>query len=209
MKLFFKVAAILALAGLVLCQCTKPQPEPEPVDGFEDQLPKNQILRNVAVTTDKAVYAPGSTVVFTGDRSQSGLGVRYWHLGQVIREDLLEDSASWTWTPPSYDFQGYFVELIGKNAEGVLRTVGSVAVDVSSDWTRFPRYGFLSKFGGVVPSKRASVIANLNRYHINGISITTGCTTITTHWPAPWKTPIQNGPASSVTYAKKRWFKDT
>lgn len=169
MKLFFKVAAILALAGLVLCQCTKPQPVPEPVDGFEDQLPKNQILRNVAVTTDKAVYAPGSTVVFTGDRSQSGLGVRYWHLGQVIREDLLEDSASWTWTPPSDDCQGYFVELIGKNAEGVVRTVGSVAVDVSSDWTRFPRYGFLSKFGGVVPSKRASVIANLNRYHINGI----------------------------------------
>ena len=169
MKQLFKAATVIALAGLVLCRCNKPQPEPEPIDGFEDQLPKNQILRNVTLTTDKAVYAPGSTVVFSGDRSQGGLGVRYWYLGQVIREELLDDSASWTWTPPGDDFQGYYVELVGKNAEGVVRTVGSVAVDVSSDWTRFPRYGFLSKFGDVAPSKRESVIANLNRYHINGI----------------------------------------
>ena len=171
LRRFSFIAAILVLAGLVLCQCRKPDPDPvpTPTSGLEDLLPKSPILRNMTISTDKAVYAPGSTVTFTGDRSQSGLGVRYWFLGQVIREELLEDSSTWTWTPPSDDFQGYYVEIIGKNAEGVVRTVGSVAVDVSSDWTRFPRYGFLSKFGGVFPSKRASVIANLNRYHINGI----------------------------------------
>lgn len=164
------IPVFVALACLVLCQCVKPNPDDkDPVSSFEDNLPKSQILRNVTITTDKAVYAPGSSVTFTGDRSQSGLGVRYWFLGQVIREELLEDSSSWTWTPPADDFQGYYVELVGKNAEGQVRTVGSVAVDVSSDWTRFPRYGFLSKFGGVLPSKRASVIANLNRYHINGL----------------------------------------
>ena len=158
-----------ALACILLCQC-KEVPENPPVEsGIEARLPNSQILRNVTITTDKAVYAPGSEVRFTGDRSQGGLGVRYWHLGDVIEEKLLDDCAEWTWTLPSTDFQGYYVELIGKNAQGVVRTVGSVAVDASSDWTRFPRYGFLSKFGNVVPSKRASVIANLNRYHINGL----------------------------------------
>lgn len=164
----------LALAGLLLCRC---KAEPNPQDGsssggdgtIEEKLPASQILRNVSIITDKAVYAPGSTVVFTGDRAQAGLAVRYWHLGSLVEEKLLEDSSKWTWTLPAKDFQGYYVELIGKNASGEVRTVGSVAVDASSDWTHFPRYGFLSKFGGVAQSKRASVIANLNKYHINGI----------------------------------------
>lgn len=171
----FKTLVLPALAGILLCQC-KAEPNPgqeNPSQGsessIESQLPVSQILRNVRITTDKAVYAPGSTVVFTGDRSQAGLGVRYWHLGELVHEQLLEDSSQWTWVLPSNDFKGYYVELIGKNASGVVRTVGSVAVDASSDWTHFPRYGFLSKFGGVAPSKRESVIANLNRYHINGI----------------------------------------
>ena len=162
-----------ALAGLLLCQCGKdpdvPDPKPSPESGLESLLPNNQILRDVAVTTDKAMYAPGSVVRFTGDRSQSGIGVRYWHLGEVVEEKLLDDTAEWTWTLPAKDFQGYMVELVGKNAQGEVRTVGSVAVDASSDWTRFPRYGFLSRFGNVAPSKRESVIANLNRYHINGL----------------------------------------
>lgn len=163
--------AVPVLACLLLCQCRKDpvNPSPPEEERIEDKLPNSQVLRNVAITTDKAVYAPGSVVRFTGDRSQAGLGVRYWHLGDIVAEELLDDSSEWTWTLPSKDFQGYYVELIGKNAQGVVRTVGSVAVDASSDWTKFPRYGFLSKFGGVAASKRASVIANLNRYHINGI----------------------------------------
>lgn len=160
-----------ALACILLCQCKVEPDNPTPPegDGIEAQLPNSQILRNVTITTDKASYAPGSVVRFSGDRSQAGLAVRYWHLGDIVEEKLLEDSAEWTWTLPAADFRGYYVELIGKNAQGVVRTVGSVAVDASSDWTRFPRYGFLSKFGNVAPSRQASVIANLNRYHINGI----------------------------------------
>jgi len=160
------------LAGVLLCQCGK---EPSAEGGestpasLEEELPSSQLLRSMTVSTDKARYAPGSTVQFTGDKSQSGLAVRYWHLGEIVEEKLLEDSMSWTWTLPEKDFQGYLVELIGKNAAGEIKTVASVAVDASSDWTRFPRYGFLSKFGNVVASQRASVMANLNRYHINGI----------------------------------------
>ena len=87
LRRFSFIAAILVLAGLVLCQCRKPDPDPvpTPTSGLEDLLPKSPILRNMTISTDKAVSAPGSTVTFTGDRSQSGLGVRYWFLGQVIR----------------------------------------------------------------------------------------------------------------------------
>lgn len=162
-----------ALAGVMLCQCKAdpipPEKETPGESAIEAQLSPNAILRNVTVTTDKAAYAPGAIVTFRGDRAQAGLAVRYWHLGDIVEEHLLEDSSEWTWTLPLKDFQGYYVELIGKNAEGVVRTVGAVAVDASSDWTRFPRYGFLSKFGDVAPSRIASVIANLNRYHINGL----------------------------------------
>ena len=42
-------------------------------------------------------------------------------------------------------------------------------MDVSSDWTRFPRYGFLSSFGDIPQSGIESVIDNLNRHHINGV----------------------------------------
>ncbi|MBR1573947.1 MAG: glycoside hydrolase family 66 protein [Bacteroidales bacterium] len=172
MKIKHLIAAALCI---LLAGCTKPQQQEEKPAGpgaadseVLDKLPASTVLRSVTVHTDKAAYAPGETVTFTCGRSQS-MAVRYWHLGTLLSESLLEDPTSWTWTPPTVDFQGYYVELVGKNAEGEIKTVGSVAVDVSSDWTRFPRYGFLSRFGDIAPSQIASVIDNLKNYHINGI----------------------------------------
>ncbi len=154
----------------VLClfwQCTGPL-EPTPSD-IESGLPNSTILRTVTVSTDKSAYKPGDTVLFTADKSQKGLAVRYWHLGELIDEMLLTEG-SWSWTVPSKDFQGYMVELVGKDKDGNIKTVGTVGVDVSSDWTRFPRYGFLSKFTDkVADSNIQSVIENLKDYHINGI----------------------------------------
>lgn len=46
---------------------------------------------------------------------------------------------------------------------------GAIAVDVSSDWKRYPRYGFLSKFPKLSESQMDAVIDILNRHHINGI----------------------------------------
>ncbi|MBR1872625.1 MAG: glycoside hydrolase family 66 protein [Bacteroidales bacterium] len=133
-----------------------------------DGLPSSAILRSVTLTTDKAAYTPGESVTFTVDKSQS-MAVRYWHLGTLLSENILQDGTSWTWTPPSEDFRGYYVELVGKNSAGELKTVGSTAVDVSGDWTRFPRYGFLSKFGDMAPSQIRSVVENLKNFHINGL----------------------------------------
>lgn len=119
------------------------------------------------LTTDKAKYNPGEEVTFSVNGTHQNTVVRYKYLGETIAEENLA-SRSWTWTPPSEDFRGYMVELVKVtgNEETVLGTVG---VDVSSDWTKFPRYGFLSKFGNISAAQRADILNNLKDFHINGL----------------------------------------
>ena len=60
------------------------------------------------------------------------------------------------------------VEIIP--AESSSKTpVAQIAIDVSSDWSKFPRYGFLSDYGDLSDSEMKEVIDNLNRHHINGL----------------------------------------
>ena len=100
----------------------------------------------IDISTDKAVYTPGSTVRFSLASMPSGTyKVRYSHLGEVIKEEPLT-STSWQWVTPADDYRGYLVEIY-QEAGGKQNTYGSIAVDVSSDWTKFPRYGFLSSYG--------------------------------------------------------------
>jgi dextranase len=119
------------------------------------------------VTKDKAKYNPGEEVNFTVNGSHPNTVVRYKSLGKVIAEESLS-ATSWSWTPPADDFRGYMVELV-KTTDGEETVLGTVAVDVSSDWTRFPRYGFLSEFGNVPAAQRNRVLNNLKDFHINGL----------------------------------------
>lgn len=116
---------------------------------------------------DKAKYSPGEEVTFSVNGTHQNTIVRYKYLGVVIAEEALA-SRTWSWTPPSEDFRGYMVELV-KTTAGEETVLGTVGVDVSSDWTRFPRYGFLSEFGNVSAGERSNVLNNLKDYHINGI----------------------------------------
>lgn len=116
---------------------------------------------------DKAKYSPGEEVTFSVNGTHQNTIVRYKYLGVVIAEEALA-SRTWSWTPPSEDFRGYMVELV-KTTTGEETVLGTVGVDVSSDWTRFPRYGFLSEFGNVSAGERSNVLNNLKDYHINGI----------------------------------------
>ncbi len=118
-------------------------------------------------TKDKAKYKPGEEVTFSVNGTHQNTIVRYKFLGEVVAEENLA-SRSWTWTPPSEDFRGYMVELV-KTTGGEETVLGTVGVDVSSDWTKFPRYGFLSEFGNVSPAERSDVLNNLKDYHINGL----------------------------------------
>ena len=121
------------------------------------------------LSTDKALYAPRQTISFSVKGNlPAGATVRYRHGADVVEEHPLSGS-TWTWTAPSQDFTGYLVDIYTKNGSG--ETVyGTIAVDVSSDWNRFPRYGFVATYDKSKTQKTIDAeMALLNRYHINGV----------------------------------------
>ena len=133
--------------------------------GATIKLPK---LRN-SIETDKCCYSPGETVnlSMTGTLP-SGMRVRYRFLGDIIADTLLS-ARTWTWTTPPEDFRGYLAEvyLPEEDCDNIYATI---AIDVSSDWTRFPRYGFVATFGSdKTTSKTKTEMKWLNRCHINGV----------------------------------------
>ncbi len=124
---------------------------------------------NIEINTDKAIYIPGDAVEFTIDDSSlpSNTKVRYKYLNTVIEEADIEAS-QWTWTTPADDYTGYIVEVYA--TEGESETIyATIGIDVSSSWTKFPRYGFLSHYGIIADSEIQTVIDNLSRHHINGL----------------------------------------
>lgn len=167
----FKYLSIFfALLCVACCHRGTPVLPEDNTASLTEKLPVSTDFGELSFGSDKARYAPGDFVTFRASAQRSGVGVRYWHLSELVEEAVLENTASWTWTPPSTDFQGYFAELVAKDADGKLRSLGTCAVDVSSTWTKFPRYGYLSRFGADAPAgKRAQVMLNLNRHHINGL----------------------------------------
>lgn len=125
---------------------------------------------NLSLSTDRVNYRPGQEVIFTAEGTlPTNAKVRYRHGFDIVGEQDLTAN-TWTWTPTATDYQGYMAEVYtqeGSNAETIHATI---AVDVSSDWAKFPRYGFVSDYDA---SKTEDVIksemAYLNRCHINGI----------------------------------------
>ena len=133
--------------------------------GANIKLPK---LR-YQIETDKCCYKPGETVTLTiSSIPPSGSRIRYRFLGDIIA-DTLFSSRNWTWTVPPEDFRGYMVEVYQPDEE-TDKILATIAIDVSSDWTRFPRYGFVATFGNdKTQSKTKTEMKWLNRCHINGV----------------------------------------
>ena len=133
--------------------------------GASVKLPK---LR-YQIETDKCSYSPGDTVTLTFSSTvPSGTRVRYRYMGDIIADTLLS-SRTWTWTAPTEDFRGYMAEVYRPTEEND-EMLATIAIDVSSDWTHFPRYGFVATFGSdKTLSKTKAEMKWLNRCHINGV----------------------------------------
>lgn len=152
------------LTGCLLCTACQKELG---YTGFGGTL-NETVTEAISLSTDKACYKPSDIVSFSADKMPAGeIYARYRHLGDVV-EEVKVTTARWTWQTPAEDYKGYLVELYQKTDEGdnILSTIG---VDVSSDWDRFPRYGFLSKFGPMDKAQSDAIIDNLNRFHINGV----------------------------------------
>jgi dextranase len=164
-----KQLAIFLFIFLIVVSCKKTEDDQTPsiTDVLENA--STPAFRNVTISTDKAVYNPGDEVIFTIENSTlpASVKVKYKFLNEIITESTIT-GVSWKWQPPSTDFRGYIAEVYNK-VDTTETIYATIAVDVSSNWTRFPRYGFLSKFGKLSNDQISLVIENLNRQHINGI----------------------------------------
>ncbi len=160
------------ISFLLLTVCLLFLPSAAWADGIVSEL-------TLELSTDKACYAPGSTVTFTavGDLpAGKEVYVRYRHNNTFIHKEKVT-SKTWTWTAPNTDYMGYMVDLYYMEWTGDVGTehiIGAIAVDVSSDWKRFPRYGFVAEFDNYSGSinKNANIeeeMKYLNRLHINGV----------------------------------------
>lgn len=120
----------------------------------------------ITIVTDKAAYKPGDKVVFNLSKTlPQGTKVRYKALGAIIQNMSLKGNR-WIWTAPSADFKGYMVEVYNL-INGREKIYATIAVDVSSNPARFPRNAFLSAYGKLSKPFMDSVMASLNRYHMN------------------------------------------
>ena len=165
MKSMKAILSTILMTGCILGTACQKERGYTGFDGISNEV----ITEKINITTDKAFYSPGETVTITVDKLPVGeIYARYRHLADVIAEPVKITNKTWTWKAPSDDYMGYLVELyqITEDGEFLLSTVG---IDVSSDWDRFPRYGFLSHFGAMSATASNAVIDNLNRYHINGV----------------------------------------
>src|SRR5690606_1434839 len=156
------LALLLLIIGSASCSG-----DDSPQNEKEVESPKTAYREELGLKKDKARYDPGETVRFQVDQVRPNTVVRYSALGETLSEEPL-GAVQWSWQPPATDFRGYMVELV-ENKDGTQKVLGTVAVDVSSDWTKFPRYGFLSDFGPMPPGQRTAVLERLKDFHINGI----------------------------------------
>lgn len=165
---------------------------------------------SVELSTDKACYVPGQMVKFTAKgHIPSNAKVRYRHGAQIIESSTLANvmrNKQWTWLPPATDYQGYLIEIYTDNKaqEDIL---GTIAVDVSSNWKRFPRYGFVADFDNHHNSidKDACIkreMAYLNRLHINGVQFQDW------QWMhhKPVKLDADGSPTAWYTDISRRWI---
>ncbi len=135
------------------------------------------------IYTDKSMYAPGDTVnviceLFNPEQSDfSGrLKLCLTKNGQTVDTKEAElsiggiETASQTlsFTLPQEDFIGYAVEAYILDGENTLQGADMTAVDCSSDWRVYPRFGFVAGSMSVRDKEKSrEILMELNKHHIN------------------------------------------
>ena len=171
--------------------------------------------------TDKSTHEPGKQATITAEASTGGtVHFSVSHLGvEIDSGDATVDNgkATWTYTTPSENNQGYLVTATGGDG-----THAETAIDASTSWTRFPRMGFLSHFKPTAPEgtdghttyesflfqKPQDYIDKLSRdYHINALQYY--------DWQYRHEQPVATGDLENQwplwyanTYASKKTISD-
>ena len=72
-------------------------------------------------------------------------------------------------TLPLVDYTGYAVEVYLYNNDDELLDYDMSAVDVSSDWSRFPRYSYITNIEERTQEESKEILDRLRKHHINGL----------------------------------------
>jgi GH15 family glucan-1,4-alpha-glucosidase len=127
--------------------------------------PSTNVTINTNIVNPQAVSESGETLTlaFTHDGVAVGTPVT---TTVSLASGQVENFAE-SWTPPTTNYQGYLVQATLTDANGHTLDTANTAVDVSSSWAKFPRYGFVTSYGD---NYSQTLIANrLNLYHLDGI----------------------------------------
>jgi hypothetical protein len=161
---------------------------------------------------DAARYAPGAPVTVSAvlqETSGAGawtgsVGFTLSHLGTTVSTGSVSATApasgsvtvTWTVTPPTTDFTGYLVSI----AAGT--STAATAIDVSSSWTHFPRFGALTSYpaGTSSATADAEVTQLVRRYHLNSLQFY--------DWMWRHENPIKRNPDGTLPATWTAWNGD-
>jgi dextranase len=135
------------------------------------------------IASNRTAHLPGSSVTIvvtlssaTGFIASGSIEVAIFHLGVLqpgtVRATFPDTASSRTgvrlnWQAPDLDYRGYLLEVKLKDSDGAMIDSKTGAIDVSSDWRKFPRYGFLTDYSGKYDA--ALYVEQLNALHINAL----------------------------------------
>jgi dextranase len=138
--------------------------------------------RIVDVGTDRTRYSTGETARITMEVSndasgpfQGELHISIWQIGEkrmafsrpisLAKGETVARTLNWS--VPKLDFTGYGID-VDLVSGGQVIDRASTALDASSDWRKFPRYGFFSDYGpDQSPEEIERRAEELARYHIS------------------------------------------
>ncbi len=137
-----------------------------------------------SLTTNASRYSPNTGVTINGDivnpqavaENNETLTLAFTHNGVAVGSNETTpvslaagqvENYALSWTPPTTNYQGYMVQATLTDVNGHVLDNAYTAVDVSSSWAKFPRYGFVTDFGD---NYTQTLITNrLNLYHLDGV----------------------------------------
>lgn len=179
--LLLMIAMTIAVSGCTDEEFSDSQNEDENEKQIENEIRDEISLNNGEwlgeLSNNQAAYEVGETVLFElileeeKDFDNKEIIVNYKHLSDIIYEEDLEikdKQILWDWTPPEEDFTGYMVEVYLQEEDEIIDQL-NIAVDVSSEWTKFPRFGYLADYDEMSDEEQIAVMDRLNRFHINGL----------------------------------------
>lgn len=142
-----------------------------PATAFADDANATTITK---AYVDKATYAPGEAATIyvdvDGATGTKTAHIQITHLNETVWENDVTFTANGgkttvpiNWTPPASDHQGYLVSITIDGKQIV------TAIDVSSDVTTYPRYGYSVDFmPGETSAESDAMMKELAQvYHVN------------------------------------------